>query len=805
MKKFFSKFLIVILILGFFLAPATPKIDTQNHLSLVKNEVKAQNQNTYGFDVTEIITSTNENISDKIFIVEKESGLSKTDCDAKRAIAVEKYKDKKFHSISPCKIDGTDELSSTVFVNAYDQNGKKITDTNFFNCNLLTNPTLCVLATIYYIIWTPISWITILAGYVLDFFLWYSLQSNSYEVDFVKSGWGLVRDIANLFFLVALLYIAGKTVLGLNSSNNKKVISMVIIMALLINFSLFISQVVIDSSNILARVFYASIENKGPNGEENIAGEEGEKSISVGLVKTFDPQKLFIQSGRNTLNDDWTTIGTFAILMIVTGALMIYMIITFFSIAFIFVGRVVGLWILMIFAPLAFASYTIPDFKIPKIGHGEWWNDLIKLSFMAPVFLFFLYLIVSFGDVFELEIYGEKGEVFQAGSDGNVDNIKTYLSVIIPFGLIYMLLKQAKETTIKMAGDIAQGVNTAGKLLTGATLGLAAGGVALAGRKMIGETLARASRGDTLSQRAANNDFKDMNWVQRSLGKIGAGIGMHKTFGDTMDIKTRTIDSGIGGRVNKNQEKLHHIDQAKNNLSTAMKNAHIDPNRKFETLSGAEQVELMKQYTKLKKTEIENDIKEGREAGVESKSQYEKNNRQSVSNNILNNPNALTNGDAKMVNGVLELTDQGKKNVESELSTGYNQILKQNTERISKEKFEHDKIEASKTISIEEKAYAKSTSSNYDMRDFKPELKGLNITSKASLFVLGMIANRLRSTLKTTDMNPGKGSGDFTKDLTTIIAGALKGMKIDIKSGGGGHDSHGGGHDDHGHGGGGHH
>ncbi len=557
MKKFFSKFLIVILILGFFLAPTTPKIDTQNHFSLVKNEAKAQEKKTYW--VFSITTGK--------FAGAVKKSESKVACEAERLLYISEG------NPTPC-------LETLEFTEAEITKEVEKASSNFFDCGV-TNPIQCLLAILYYFIWTPISWITMLAARILDFFLWYSLESNSYNVEFVTSGWALVRDIANLFFIVALLYIAGKTVLGLNSSNNKKVITMVVMMALLINFSLFITKIVIDSSNILARVFYASIENKGPNGQQNIAGDGKEKAISVGLVETFDPQTLFIKSGKNNLvSDDWTLISTFVVLMLVTGALMVYMIITFLSIAFLFVGRVVGLWILMIFAPLAFASYTMPDFKIPKFGHGEWWNDLIKLSFMAPIFIFFLYLIVSFGDIFKLVVYGENGDVFDTGAQGNVDNIKTYLSVIIPFALVYVLLKQAKETTTKMAGEIAQAVNQAGKGLTTLALGGAALGTAALGRATLGRFAKGASTGDTAASRLAagtsTSAFDRLNGQFQTNTIVGRWINQQRT--------------AYGERLNRQGHEISHASHARHDLDQMASTATHGAKKKWDELTGDERL-----------------------------------------------------------------------------------------------------------------------------------------------------------------------------------------------------------------------
>ena len=69
----------------------------------------------------------------------------------------------------------------------------------------------------------------------------------------MEKGWGAVRDVANIFFILMLLYVAIKTVLSLNVTDNKRLVGVIIIVALLINFSLFTTKVVIDASNIFSK------------------------------------------------------------------------------------------------------------------------------------------------------------------------------------------------------------------------------------------------------------------------------------------------------------------------------------------------------------------------------------------------------------------------------------------------------------------------------------------------------------------------------------------------------------------------
>ena len=124
-----------------------------------------------------------------------------------------------------------------------------------FDCGFPYVLEIGCLASITYNIWTVSANIVRFAGHILDYFVYYSTNSTSYDNVFINKGWGAVRDVANIFFIVTLLYIAIKTVLSLDSSGSKKMISYVVIIALVINFSLFTTKVVIDASNILAKYF----------------------------------------------------------------------------------------------------------------------------------------------------------------------------------------------------------------------------------------------------------------------------------------------------------------------------------------------------------------------------------------------------------------------------------------------------------------------------------------------------------------------------------------------------------------------
>lgn len=363
----------------------------------------------------------------------------------------------------------------------------------------------CKIGEILYVaLFVPMATFTWLAAKILDFFVYYSTNSSSYSGEFVNKAWAAVRDIANIFFIIALLYVAIKTILGLNVTDNKKLVGAVIIVALVINFSLFTTKVVIDSSNILAKIFYNNITSETKSTDETVkeseVGKGGQKSISVGLVQKFDPQSII--TAEKFKNQE----GLFIFVTILAILLMGFMIYIFLSVAILFVSRVVSLWISMIFSPLAFVSYTVP-FEIPGFGHKKWWDDLLKNAFLAPVFIFFLYIIILFGDAMK----SIPGDVLSttSGIEGFLD---AAMKVIIPFAIIFMLLLKAKKIAIEFSGEMGAAIMKGAQMIGGVALGAATGGMAIAGRATIGRA----------SVAAANS-----GWAKKWEAK-GYGGGMAK-------------------------------------------------------------------------------------------------------------------------------------------------------------------------------------------------------------------------------------------------------------------------------------
>lgn len=411
----------------------------------------------------------------------------------------------------------------------------------------------CIAQVGYYVLYYPSAWIAGILGRIMDFFLGYSISDESYRASVVVTGWKLVRDISNIFFIIILIWTGFANVFNLGGISMKKVVPTLIINALLINFSLFGTQVVIDISNITARLFYNTMSvcdgkciYKDPPNEKEIANPNnrttgGYKPLSEKIVDSFDPQTIFktetlnnnpnsdnnggvdvTSSGggfnasgignnvdatsKKTLNIyDSDYAGYFLIVSLIAALIMIAMAKMFFGVMFMFVGRVVGLYMSMIFSPFAVLTRgNMPLVSnIKELSWSKWITDTTNYALLAPIFVFFLYIIYAFINSDMLSIVNLKeGDSFMS----------TVISVVVPMIIIYMLIQQGVSIAKKYAGaagEILQKYATqATGLVAGAAVGIATGGAALAGRNIIGRAGARIASSERLQNASAQGGVR---------------------------------------------------------------------------------------------------------------------------------------------------------------------------------------------------------------------------------------------------------------------------------------------------------
>src|SRR3989344_8413098 len=124
-----------------------------------------------------------------------------------------------------------------------------------------TNILLAPLGWLAILILQIASLFTYLGGVILNFVVQWTvveMAQHLKEIGTIDTAWKTIRDVANIGFIFFLLYAAIKTILGMGDNTQKLIVNIVVV-AILINFSLFFTKVVIDASNILAVTFYDAI------------------------------------------------------------------------------------------------------------------------------------------------------------------------------------------------------------------------------------------------------------------------------------------------------------------------------------------------------------------------------------------------------------------------------------------------------------------------------------------------------------------------------------------------------------------
>lgn len=460
----------------------------------------------------------------------------------------------------------------------------------------------CLIRVFYHMVLRPSGWFAEKSAKLFDFFMAYSLDSRSYvggNGDFVNQGWTLIRDIANVVFIFVLLYIAIRHILSMGGDTKKLLISL-IIAALLINFSLFFSKVIIDASNILARAFYNNIEVEFDDTTSDV------KTISQALAAKVAPQKLLsseIFSGEVAVQGQATgtvSTGYAFFVMALAAAVNIIMGVVFLSAMLLFVGRVIGLWFMMIFSPLAFASIAVPggEGMLGQFGWKGWKDSVLKLAFMAPIFLFFLFLLVMFLQIVE-----------SAPVDSSQPAAQTFMSVLIPFIVIIVVLQRAKKLAGDMAGEFGSSLTSvAGKAFSfigGTALGMGAAGTAVIARATVGRVAAGLSDRSDFKEWASRSKFGRQLYKINTAAAKGSfdarnSAGMRKTTGllaqglaaaganVKLDAGKGTTKGGYVQRFEAYQkEKEKFKDELKSNESDVVRTQYTDANGAIQHVEGS--------------------------------------------------------------------------------------------------------------------------------------------------------------------------------------------------------------------------
>ncbi len=308
----------------------------------------------------------------------------------------------------------------------------------------------------------------------------------------VENAWGTVRDLANMFFILILLLMSFGTILQVQGYGYRQMLSKLLLMAILVNFSKSIVAILIDFSQIVTLTFLAPVLS-------NLAGNI---VVAMGLQNIMSLRDNYQDNNKVNPDDGYTSVS-YLMAMILGGIMMIITTVIIGVILIMFVMRIVGLWIMVILSPLAFLARAFP--KMASY-YSQWENELSKNLTAGPALAFFMWL--AFSIVGQGNISGDFKDVNDIAKNTATD-VKQYeeasystvvskaveqsnmLNFIIAISLLMAGLKMAASSGVagaSMAGKASGSLQKWGSRLgRGATIGAAAGVGALAWRGTSGE------------------------------------------------------------------------------------------------------------------------------------------------------------------------------------------------------------------------------------------------------------------------------------------------------------------------------
>ena len=296
----------------------------------------------------------------------------------------------------------------------------------------------------------------------------FGILSNFLETDSrllggeVEDSWAIFRNIANILLVVGFLIIiySQLTSFGISNYGIKRMLPRLIIVAIAINLSLFLSRAMVDLSNVLGASLY-----------EMLGGMLDTKQWSPGVGQTTS----MILGGAATV----AVVGVAANLLVVAGvgvllAALLPAVAGLFVTVFILFARNALIVILAVISPIAVAAILLPN---TESLFKKWWKVFFGLLLVYPM------IAVVFGasKIAANVLVGIKGDWTM--------QIAAAAAATVPLLFTPKLLQSSLNATGSFGAKLG---GIAGSLTKGATGGLRSGIKKGAVESSVGQGIASA-------------------------------------------------------------------------------------------------------------------------------------------------------------------------------------------------------------------------------------------------------------------------------------------------------------------------
>ncbi|MFZ2621214.1 MAG: hypothetical protein WAX85_01820 [Minisyncoccia bacterium] len=417
-----------------------------------------------------------------------------------------------------------------------------------------------VIQTIFVAILKMMSWITGIAGLLLNFVLKYTILDMKVNIDGltgINTAWKILRDLMNIAFIFLLIYEGIKMIIGQSSTNDvRKFITGLVLASLLINFSLFFTKVMIDASNIVTIGFYQAILVPPPGSTVPIA----EYGLSDPIARALGLAGLFGATGDPGFaggND----MGGILIMALGSGMVLLVSAFVFFAVSILFIIRYIALIILMMLSPIAYMGIALPFVS----GYAkDWWKAFNSQIIFGPVYMIMTWVILTLMSSPGFGMQGSFVKLFNDPTKPSFSNIGLLFNFALIIGLLIASLLIAKKVSSNGSNHIANATSRLSAFAGGVVIG---GGARLM-RNTVGRAGADSANNEDLKERATRERFGLIDktkgaWAKSSLAAANKAATSSFDARATSSFEGVAKASGMGfGKVDVKKENFKAIKEA---------------------------------------------------------------------------------------------------------------------------------------------------------------------------------------------------------------------------------------------------
>lgn len=407
------------------------------------------------------------------------------------------------------------------------------------------------------------------------------LSKTSGEDSTLYQTWSFFRNVANILFVIAMLFVIFSQITGFGIDNYgiKKILPKLIVTAIIVNFSYIICGIIVDVSNMAGDALRGIFENIA----HNTTGTPDRSTITQGAMEIITSIAavaagstaivLPLLSGAQAIAGGSFLAFIFPILAFVGSAALAGIF------AMLMLGLRQALIIIMIsISPVAFVLYAIPNTN----GMFKKWFSLFKtLLILYPVFCF----MVGGGFLVSTIIIKSSNEFYMKFIAG--------LLSIMPYFTVPSMTKNALKGFDGLAGGIANLQQRAGR--AGDSLN----------RRVMGSDLMRTQQQNAQTHKLQQivGKYKDVDksklkpWQQRRLASAVSALNKDEHNRAGLDAAMREYEYNTDPRnaANINRSAMRRLnDTIQNDMMGEFKSKNMSVDDALRELNDAQAYEYDK-------------------------------------------------------------------------------------------------------------------------------------------------------------------------------------------------------------------